>query len=190
MYWSESTTHNPILPPVVLMLPFWACPVSDKAFPVQHCKLSTMQALAGTRPACAEVQQQGKSSSHKKALPRSELHSQPQPKVPRTFPTTCSRRVHSQPLAMGHAGMAAVTSGPGNPIPASFTAQPWAPPCRHHRKKGANPDRVQSTYPAEKGQLAPHQLSRKVSLNLPLQKHELRMFSMTILHVVIKYAAK
>lgn len=37
-----------------------------------------------------------------------------------------------------------VTSGPGNPIPASFTAQHRAPPCRHHRKKGANPTRALS----------------------------------------------
>lgn len=36
----------------------------DKAFPVQQCKLSTIQALAGAPPACAEVQQPEKSLSH------------------------------------------------------------------------------------------------------------------------------
>lgn len=138
MCWSKTTTHPHIIPPMVLVLPFWVWPGKDKAFPVQQCKLSTMQVLAGTYSACAEVQQSEKSFSHKKkALPHSEPCPQPQPKIPRTVTTIC-RRGHSQPLGIGQAGTAAVTSGPGNPIP----AQPWAPPCRHHRKKGANPARL------------------------------------------------
>lgn len=67
MYWSKTTTHNHIILPMVLVLPFWVCPGQDKAFPAQQCKLSTMQALAGTHPACADAQQQGRSSSHKKS---------------------------------------------------------------------------------------------------------------------------
>lgn len=127
---------------MVLVLPFWVCPGKDKAFPVQHCKLSTVQALAGTHPACAEVQQPRESSSHKKkpCLPLNLICPQAQPEVPRTVPAPCGRRVHSRPSAMGQTGTAAVTSGPGHPIP----AQPGPPPCRHHKIKGANPARVQS----------------------------------------------
>lgn len=83
-----------------------ALPGKEKAFPVQQCKLSTMQALAGTHPACAGVQQAGKSQK-KPCLTLSLVCPQPQPEVPWTVPITCSRRAHSQPPGMGQAGTAA-----------------------------------------------------------------------------------
>lgn len=55
------------IPLVELVLPFWVSPEKNKAFTVQQCKLSTMQALAGTHPACAQVHQPRKFSSHKKS---------------------------------------------------------------------------------------------------------------------------
>lgn len=73
MYWSKTTTHNHIISPMVLVLPFWVCARKDKVYPVQQGKLSTTQALAGTHPAWDEQPATRKVlEPQKKALPHSE----------------------------------------------------------------------------------------------------------------------